>query len=68
MDENDIISVGNAAGIGSSMALMSVKEREKSETVAVKITHIELSDNPGFQDEYISRKKIAKKAQTESKK
>lgn len=68
MDEDDIISVGNAAGIGSSMALMSVKEREKSETDAANITHIELSDNPNFQDEYISRMNFPKKALTESKK
>ncbi len=48
-----IVSVGNAAGAGASMALLSVKDRQKAERLAAEVTHIELSANPEFQEAYI---------------
>lgn len=48
-----IISVGNAAGVGISMALMSEKERIRTERVAEKVKHIELSDIEDFQNVYM---------------
>ncbi len=48
-----IISIGNAAGIGASMALLSVNEREKARIQAQKVEHIELSGHADFQTEYI---------------
>lgn len=48
-----ILSVGNAAGSGASMALLSEKLRAEAESLASSATHIELSMNPDFQDEYM---------------
>ena len=48
-----IISIGNAAGAGSSMALLSDKARELASSVAAKTQHIELSMNMDFQEFYI---------------
>lgn len=49
-----IISIGNAAGIGASMALLSKSEREKARIQAQKVEHIELSGHSDFQAEYIN--------------
>ncbi|WP_303866200.1 ASKHA domain-containing protein [Acetobacterium wieringae] len=48
-----IYSVGNAAGSGASMALLSMQSRKEAELLASSATHIELSMNPDFQDEYL---------------
>lgn len=48
-----IYSVGNAAGSGASMALLSMQCRKEAELLASSATHIELSMNPDFQDEYL---------------
>jgi len=48
-----IISIGNAAGAGSSMALLSAQMRELASKIAVDIQHIELSLNIDFQEFYI---------------
>ena len=48
-----IASVGNAAGAGASMALMSAAARKKAEVLAAEVKHIELSANPQFQEKYI---------------
>lgn len=61
MKIESIFSVGNAAGIGASMALMSIAERKRSEMVSLKVKHIELSDDQDFQDEYIMRMNFPQK-------
>jgi len=48
-----IISIGNAAGAGSSMALLSDKTRELASSIAINTEHIELSMNMDFQEFYI---------------
>ena len=48
-----IASVGNAAGAGASMALMSAAARKNAEVLAAEVKHIELSANPQFQEKYI---------------
>ena len=48
-----IISIGNAAGAGSSMALLSDRIRELSSSIANNTQHIELSMNMDFQEFYI---------------
>ena len=48
-----INSVGNAAGAGASMALLSADARKKAERLAAEVEHIELSANPQFQEKYI---------------
>lgn len=48
-----IVSIGNAAGAGSSMALLSDRTRELASSIAAKTEHIELSMNMDFQEFYI---------------
>ncbi|MBQ3131307.1 MAG: DUF4445 domain-containing protein [Clostridia bacterium] len=48
-----ITSVGNAAGAGASMALLSTAARQNAEVLAAEVEHIELSANPEFQEAYI---------------
>lgn len=54
VDIHKIISVGNAAGAGSSMALLSDKERRHASEIAARTQHIELSMNMDFQEYYMS--------------
>ncbi len=53
IDKNKMISEGNAAGIGASMALLSADKRQEAERAAEAISHIELAACPEFQDEYL---------------
>lgn len=53
IDRNKIISEGNTAGVGVSMALLSAEKREEAERVAAEIEHVELASYPEFQDEYL---------------
>ena len=53
-----IHSIGNAAGIGACMALLSAEKREEAERVAREIVHLELSACSEFQDEYIREMKF----------
>ena len=48
-----IVSVGNAAGSGASMALLSLRERAAASKIAETAIHVELSTEPGFQDEFL---------------
>lgn len=49
-----IIPIGNAAGAGASMALLSLDERKRAAELAAAARHIELSMNEVFQEFYIS--------------
>ncbi len=51
--EEHVISVGNAAGVGACMALLSGKHRKLVDDQVKDIEHVELSCNDIFQDEYI---------------
>ncbi len=48
-----IISAGNTAGAGVSMALMNDAEMELAKSVPSRIEHIELASCSDFQDEYM---------------
>ncbi len=48
-----IHSVGNAAGAGASMALLSMAARTHADALARSVRHVELSMNPVFQELYI---------------
>ena len=48
-----IVSIGNAAGAGSSMALLSDEARTLATSIALNTQHIELSMNMDFQEFYI---------------
>ena len=44
--------IGNAAGSGAEMALLSTKMRKISQKISKKIRYIELSSRPDFQEEF----------------
>ncbi|MEG2200339.1 MAG: ASKHA domain-containing protein, partial [Anaerovorax sp.] len=48
-----ILSVGNAAGVGTSMILLSNEEMEHAKSIVAKVAHIELATCKNFQDEYL---------------
>lgn len=45
--------IGNAAGTGAEMALLSKKMRQVSQEISKKVKYIELSSRPDFQEEFI---------------
>jgi len=47
-----IRSIGNAAGVGAQMALLSTFERQRAERLARKVEYIELSSSKEFPTEY----------------
>jgi len=51
--EEKIHSLGNSAGIGASMILLSERCREEAEVSARNIEHIELAARSDFQDQYM---------------
>ncbi len=51
--EEKAIVIGNAAGSGASMILMSSSALEKSEKIADSAEHIELSGNSAFSEKYM---------------
>jgi len=44
--------VGNAAGTGARIALISCSKRVEAQTIARKTSYMELSDNPNFQETF----------------
>jgi uncharacterized 2Fe-2S/4Fe-4S cluster protein (DUF4445 family) len=48
-----IMGVGNAAGQGSRMALLSKAIRRRAETLARRIEYFELSKHPRFEERFI---------------
>jgi len=45
--------IGNAAGTGAEMSLLSKKMREVTQEISKKVKYIELSSRPDFQEEFI---------------
>jgi uncharacterized 2Fe-2S/4Fe-4S cluster protein (DUF4445 family) len=52
VDRRFFRQVGNAAGAGARMALLSVEQRERAARVAQKIEYVELSSEKKFQSEF----------------
>ncbi|MDO8588824.1 MAG: ASKHA domain-containing protein [Armatimonadota bacterium] len=48
-----ITSLGNAAGTGAKLALLSVKERELASHLAETTEHVELANHPDYQNEFM---------------
>ena len=48
-----LVSVGNAASVGARMALLSSEARRKAEEIAARVEHVELSNRPDFQEEFM---------------
>ncbi len=51
---NKIRQVGNAAGVGAKMILISKQRRIEAERLAKKINYLELASYPGFDDHFIN--------------
>jgi uncharacterized 2Fe-2S/4Fe-4S cluster protein (DUF4445 family) len=52
-DLEKVVAVGNAAGDGARIALLSRKKRKEANKVARKIKYIELTVDPDFQKEFM---------------
>lgn len=50
-----ITPVGNAAGAGAKLAIISTKERERASRLADSIEHIELASHPDYRNEFVER-------------
>jgi uncharacterized 2Fe-2S/4Fe-4S cluster protein (DUF4445 family) len=48
-----IEGVGNAAGTGAKLALLSIEERKRAEKIASSTQHVELALNPSYQEEFM---------------
>lgn len=53
ISKDKIHCVGNAAGVGACMVLLSKESRELVKSLAKEVEHVELSMNMDFQEEYI---------------
>ncbi len=61
IDVKKIISVGNAAGEGAKMALLSKKQRELAEQLSDEVQHIELSSSDAFYTKFMKEINLPKK-------
>lgn len=52
LPDERIQSIGNAAGVGARLALLSVTERRRAEEIAGRVRHVELSEREGFYDRF----------------
>jgi uncharacterized 2Fe-2S/4Fe-4S cluster protein (DUF4445 family) len=55
-----IQQVGNAAGVGARMSLISMKKRKESEELAEKISYIELAGAPDFMHTFVQSNYLGK--------
>lgn len=55
VDPNKVVSMGNAASTGATMALLSKKYWEKSLELSEQVHHLELSLHPDFYDTFIEQ-------------
>ncbi len=53
--------VGNAAGAGACMALLSAAERKKAQSMAQSVKYLELAERPDFMGLFVSALHIGKK-------
>ncbi len=52
LDRSRFKQIGNAAGAGARLALLSAHERQRAVTIARRVEYIELTTTPGFQAEF----------------
>lgn len=53
VDKEKIQAIGNSAGIGASMILLSEAAEAEADRVSKAVEHIELAEKKNFQDEYL---------------
>ena len=63
VEENRIEMIGNAAGVGSSMALLSKQARVEATALALETEHIALALHPDFEKEYLQAMYFPKERQ-----
>jgi uncharacterized 2Fe-2S/4Fe-4S cluster protein (DUF4445 family) len=54
MPRTRITYIGNAAGLGAQLALVSETERRRADDVAARIKHVSLAADPNFQDVFVN--------------
>jgi len=54
IDEERIVPLGNAAGTGAKMALLSEELLDRADRLAASAIYIELGNDPTFQDEFMN--------------
>ncbi len=52
LPEAEYVKVGNAAGVGARMTLLSRRERVRAEGIARQVQYVELATQPGFAAEF----------------
>ncbi|HID87031.1 MAG TPA: DUF4445 domain-containing protein [Anaerolineae bacterium] len=52
-DLERVYAVGNAAGDGARIALLNVDKRREAEEIARRVEYVELTVEPGFQEEFM---------------
>jgi uncharacterized 2Fe-2S/4Fe-4S cluster protein (DUF4445 family) len=52
--------VGNAAGVGARMALISLLKRKEATEIISRIRYMELADSPDFQETFIASSRIGR--------
>lgn len=52
-EQNRILSIGNAAGTGAVMALISNKERKHADFLSLNMQYLELTTHPDFQELFV---------------
>ncbi len=60
-DPEQIVPVGNAAGTGALITLLSREKRSESDWVARMVKYVDLASLPGFKDEFIEALQIPHK-------
>jgi uncharacterized 2Fe-2S/4Fe-4S cluster protein (DUF4445 family) len=53
-DLENVAAVGNAAGDGARIALLSLEQRAEAERLAGWVQHIQTATEPGFQEEFVA--------------
>lgn len=53
VDSNKVVNIGNAAGNGAVLALISPQKRDYAKEIARNINYIELANNPDFQARFL---------------
>ncbi|MBT3175882.1 MAG: DUF4445 domain-containing protein [Desulfobacula sp.] len=52
-DQNRVLGVGNAAGTGAIMALISSKDRNHADVLSLNMQYLELTTHPDFQELFV---------------
>ncbi|MGQ9582000.1 MAG: ASKHA domain-containing protein [Thermoplasmatota archaeon] len=55
IEEERVLSVGNAASTGAGVMLVSTAERRRAEALAERVRYVEMAGSPDFREEFIAR-------------